>query len=112
MLQSFKISSKTANIAAYWTLSRPVKLLSKNKFIFLTKAEVENFYFFWDALDAIYPKLSFKEKIKLLEQFLDCFPNPPVEGENLIDKQKIVFFKCAVFEIQIQNSLKNGNFLL
>ena len=97
MIQSFKISSKTANIAAYWTFP-PIKLLSKNKFIFLTKSEVENFYFLWDVLDVIYPKLSFKEKIKLLKQFLDCFQSPPVNGKNLVDKQKIVAFKEEVYK--------------
>lgn len=111
---SFKINTVEPPYAVavtLWKLSyNPYS--KKNNFVFFTREQVYKFSFYFDTVDQIYPKLSFKEKIKLLEQFLDCFPNPPVEGENLIDKQKIVFFKGAVFEIQIQNSLKNGNFLL
>ena len=75
-----------------WLLNLSYNPYSKNNFVFFTREQVYKFSFYFDTVDQIYPKLSFKEKIKLLEQFFDCFLDIPKNGENIVDKQKIFTF--------------------
>ena len=98
---SFKINTVEPPYAVavtLWKLSyNPYS--KKNNFVFFTREQVYKFSFYFDTVDQIYPKLSFKEKIKLLEQFFDCFLDMPKMGKNIVDKQKIFTFYNRINEI-------------